>query len=136
MSSNTPYNLSMFFERTSNWHFSEITLTHRMLSILFMINGERSLAEIYEKLNLTYDSLFRDLQQLHDLHLIRMANPAAAPKPVPKAEPKKKIGYYRGTAIETDFVDTHLEEELQTASRVKQGRYRGATLDVAMHELP
>ncbi|MDO9264397.1 MAG: hypothetical protein Q7U02_10565 [Desulfosalsimonadaceae bacterium] len=131
MNSNTLYNLSMFFERTSDWHFPEITLTHRMLSLLFMINGERSLAEIYEKLNLTYDSLFRDLQQLHDLHLIRMANPAAAPKPVPKTESKKKTGYYRGTAIEeTDFEDTHLEEEPQTASKVKKGRYRGATLDV------
>lgn len=113
MNSNTLYNLSMFFERTSNWHFSEITLTHRMLSILSMINGERSLAEIYEKLSLTYDSLFGDLQHLHDLHLIRMAKPVTIPKPVPKTAQKKKTGYYRGTAIETAFVDTHPEEDLR-----------------------
>jgi hypothetical protein len=40
MRSDDLYNLSMVFERTHGWHFSEVTLTHRMLCILALLNGK------------------------------------------------------------------------------------------------
>jgi hypothetical protein len=72
------YNLAMVFEKTTGWNFDEVTLTHRMLLILAHINGKRSLANIYESLKLTYETLFSDLQHLHDLHLIKNCGPGGS----------------------------------------------------------
>lgn len=100
MSPDKLYNLSMIFEKTTDWHFPEVTVTHRMIRILSMINGKHSLAEIYEKLDLTYEALFGDLQYLHDLRLIKTADPAN-PEQSGKAPSglKKKKGYYRGASF-------------------------------------
>ena len=66
MAASPAYNLSMLFERTANWDFGEVTMTHRMLRILALTDGKTSIAEICQTLDLTYDALFADLQKLHD----------------------------------------------------------------------
>ena len=98
MTENLPYNLSLVFERTSNWDFGEITVSYSMLRILSLIDGQRTIAEICESLNLTYDLLFSDIQRLHELHLIKIFVPLQRPVCIKK-------GYYRGAAFEFAAVD-------------------------------
>jgi|GEM_PF-4028334 len=102
MTGDPSYNLSMIFARTSGWHFSDITITHRTILVLSHVNGKRSLAEIAETLNLPYDDLFSDLQQLHGMRLVKMAAPNPLGPPDPPRIKRIKQGCYRGASFQIE----------------------------------
>ena len=98
MMQNSAYNLSMVFEQTADWDFAEVTLTSRMIRTLAIVNGKTSVAQLCEALDETYADLFSDLQNLHELRLIKLAPPPATQQA--KKAPRIKRGYYRGAGFE------------------------------------
>lgn len=66
------YNPSMVFDKTSEWDFDRIKITHRILLILTHIDGLRTPAELEEKLELPYDARFSGLQKWHGMQLIKI----------------------------------------------------------------
>lgn len=134
MTASPAYNLSMVFERTSNWDFGEVTMTHRMLRVLALTDGDTSVAEICQTLDMTYDALFSDLQKLHEMRLVRIQTPAAAKK---KATTRTRKGVFRGAAFEVSVNEngkTAPEAAENAPARVMKGVFRGATFDVAVDE--
>ena len=94
------YNLSMVFDKTPEWDFDRIKITHRMLLILAHIDGLRTLAELEENLNLQYEDLFSDLQKLHGMQLIKIIPPQHEKQPTSSRVKKPRTGCYRGTYYE------------------------------------
>ena len=135
MAASPSYNLSMVFERTSNWDFAEVTMTYRMLRILALTDGEACVAEICQTLDLTYDALFSDLQKLHEMHLVTIQAPAAPKK---KAPARIKKGVFRGAAFEVS-VDPHdadapVDTQQMPPVKAVKGVFRGAAFDVTVDE--
>ncbi len=66
-------NLSMIFQKTRDWNFGMITVTARALSVLALIDGRQSLAQIAEQLEISYEDLFMEIRHLHEFRLIKLA---------------------------------------------------------------
>ena len=61
------------FTRTEKWEFGETLFTVEMLRVLSCINGERTLGEIAEDLDLSLLDIGNIVKQLDELNIIIMA---------------------------------------------------------------
>lgn len=95
MSIFTQHSLSLVFERTADWQFDEITISMKMINVLSALDGQRSLAEVAQLLDMQGHEILSCIQRLHDLGLITAEKTTAKPEPH-----VKKMGTYRGGKID------------------------------------